>query len=498
MFFKGTLQEGISTALQQSKQVICFVTDGSDESEQWETEFLAEDRVKGPLETQAVTLRLQAGSEEAGYLEALFPVPRKPTVVVIQAGQLKEYIAAGTSKDEFLRRLSLALEGPSHQAPASASSATPAHTSQESAPAPAQLPQSADEDVYGNSAPSTLSAPPTEEPPQASPHIQALLAERAARLEANKTAKEAAAKAEAKKRAEEQAAAGTSSSEGQQQRSVDAAEKKHADLLRKRRQDEKAERQRILRRIEDDRRERREREAQERQARLLLTAATTGNEVVGAGRAGSSSAPPQRSDAVQLPSRGGGAHCNLQVRLLDGSTIRSRFPSDAKLGGEVRGWIDENRTDGDEPYTFRVVLTPLPNKTVEASEEADSLLDLGLAPSATLVLVPRVRVANAFEQTGGALYRALAGVWALLAMVLNFPFTLVGGGGARSSRAGQAGEEIPMENLDGEGSARREGQDQRVRGFQNPDDRRRDQQLYNGNSLNFEPRNDDDDQHDTQ
>lgn len=42
------------------------------------------DAVKRTLKSQAITLRLQAGSQEAGYLEALFPVPRKPTVVVIQ------------------------------------------------------------------------------------------------------------------------------------------------------------------------------------------------------------------------------------------------------------------------------------------------------------------------------------------------------------------------------------------------------------------------------
>jgi len=31
-----------------------------------------------------VVLRLVAGTEEAGFLEALFPIPRKPTVVMIQ------------------------------------------------------------------------------------------------------------------------------------------------------------------------------------------------------------------------------------------------------------------------------------------------------------------------------------------------------------------------------------------------------------------------------
>lgn len=387
---------------------------------------------------------------------------------------MKEYIAAGTTKDEFLRRLNLALGG--------------------SAPA-----QDANNDVYGDGAPSSSSSANQESQP--SPHIQSLLAERATRLEADKKAKEAAAKAEAKKRAEERRAV-NEENEGQA-KNVNAAENQYAAQLRKKKQDAKAERERILRRIEDDKRERREREAQERQARLLL-AATEGEETPSR----STFAPVQQPESVQLLSRGGGAHCNLQVRLLDGSTIRNRFPSGAKLGTEVREWIDENRTDSDEPYTFRIVLTPLPNKAVEPSEEADSLLDLGLAPSSTLVLVPRVRVATAFQQTGGALYRAWSGVWALVAMLLNLPLSLVGG----RARDDRSGGEIPLENLDGQGSARR-GQDQRVRGFDNPDDRRRDQQLYNGNSvspvlsyrylrdhgtntvqLNFEPRGDEDEQ----
>lgn len=41
-------------------------------------------KIRPGLEGSSVILRLPASSEEAGYLEALFPVPKKPTVVVIQ------------------------------------------------------------------------------------------------------------------------------------------------------------------------------------------------------------------------------------------------------------------------------------------------------------------------------------------------------------------------------------------------------------------------------
>ena len=107
VFFAGALHEGIATALQQSKHVVCFVTgkqasgrarppmldrkahtcvhaDEDEESQRWETDYLVDDGVQESLRSEAITLRLVAGSDEAGSLEALFPVPKKPTVVVIK------------------------------------------------------------------------------------------------------------------------------------------------------------------------------------------------------------------------------------------------------------------------------------------------------------------------------------------------------------------------------------------------------------------------------
>ncbi|KAM6524028.1 hypothetical protein FSOLCH5_004636 [Fusarium solani] len=45
MFYQGSLQDGISTAVGQQKLVLCFVTDESEEGVQWETEFLTDDTV---------------------------------------------------------------------------------------------------------------------------------------------------------------------------------------------------------------------------------------------------------------------------------------------------------------------------------------------------------------------------------------------------------------------------------------------------------------------
>ncbi|MBE7182344.1 MAG: hypothetical protein INR71_14265, partial [Terriglobus roseus] len=50
-------------------------------------------------------LRIQAGSQEAGFLAAFCPVDNVPSLVLIENGQLKERIVVGVEKDEFVRRL---------------------------------------------------------------------------------------------------------------------------------------------------------------------------------------------------------------------------------------------------------------------------------------------------------------------------------------------------------------------------------------------------------
>ncbi|TGJ80158.1 hypothetical protein E0Z10_g8596 [Xylaria hypoxylon] len=458
MFFKGSLQEGISTALQQSKQVVCFVTDGESESQQWEDEFLTDDSIRSGLESQSVILRLLAGSEEAGYLEALFPVPKKPTIVVIQNGQLKEYIASGTSREEFIKRLSKAItpSGATQSQPSSSSLSTttpvanPVPSHQSVALQPSHSNDSLCDDIQPAVA-STSSSTPVQ-------GTQPTTAEEEKRSAAARKGKaRATAEDEARQRVDER-----HSSEPPN------AEQAHANEVKHRKQQANEERKRILKRIEDDKRARKERDAAERRARSLLSANAD---------ADSSGAEPSIPLHQRLPKAGQGEHCNLQVRLLDGSTIRTRFASDETLSSDVRKWIDAERTDGDAPYSFRVVLTPRPNKVIAPQEEIKSLLSLGLAPSATLVLIP-TRYSVAYARAGG-IFSPIIGVFSTLygAIMASIGgvFALFFGGG--NSGDNPRNDDIPMENLRA---------------------RRRDNQLYNGNSLNFEPRNEDDDENSTQ
>ncbi|KAI0162053.1 hypothetical protein GGR57DRAFT_453039 [Xylariaceae sp. FL1272] len=441
MFFQGSLQDGISTAVQASKQVVCFVTDGGDESQLWENEFLQEDAVKSGLDN-SVVLKLVAESQEARFLEVLFPVPKKPTIVVIKDGQLKEYIAAGETKENFTRRLSNTFRSGADQTQPSALSNS------------------------DNSA-STSSVPPV---------MSSTIATSSSASEEKRIAEEK--KARTRPEAEEETRRRVNERCAPCDPEPANPEQKHANKIKQDKQKAAEERKRILQRIEDDKIARKERDAEERKARQLLSNPDAEAEQ------STPSSSKRASKAVQ------GDQCNLQVRLLDGSTIRSKFESDKTLGKEVRKWIDEQRTDGDAPYQFRVVLTPLPNRVIQPQEEIKSLLSLKLVPSATLVLVP-TKYSSAYANAGSVVARGfnpIIGVFSLIYGAITAMFggifgTLFGGRTAPSS----GGEDIQMQNLGGVRNSR-------IRGFQNPDDQRRDSQLYNGNSLNFEPRRDDEDE----
>ena len=316
--------------------------------------------MKSALSSETVLLRLVAGSQEAGYLAAIFPLPKTPTLVIIQDGQLKEYITSGVAKDEFLRRLAAVFQSRAKTTtePSTSTNTTAAATNQQA------------------SSSREPSVPMESSESPSSQVVQDLLSERGARLEAHKKEQEAKEKekrkADAKARKEALEAAVPEGSKK-------SADMKYALMQRKRQQEARDERARILKHVEDDKAERRDREAQRKALAKAIEESQNGEAAVPS----NISAPSSTRESVGSRSK----ICALQVRLFDGTTIRSSFPSDATLGDQVRAWINKE-TMGDVPYNFKQVLTPLPNKNLSVSEEGQSLQSQGLTPSATLILVP--------------------------------------------------------------------------------------------------------------
>ncbi len=205
---------------------------------------------------QTVLLRLKAGSQEAGYLAAIFPLPKTPTLVIIRNGELKEYLAAGVSKEEFLRRMQVSLGSRKPLPPSSngaAASPPPPPTSENIATQFSTNPS--------RSVPSTTPASTGNSQP--SPAVQELLAERSARLETHKKEQDAKEKS---KRAAEAKARREAAEKSEVPGSKSSADLKYAQMQKKRQQEARDERARILKRVEDDKAERRDREARRKAA----------------------------------------------------------------------------------------------------------------------------------------------------------------------------------------------------------------------------------------
>lgn len=495
MFFTGTLQEGISTALQQSKLVACFVTDEQEESKTWETEYLADERIAPSLDKEAVVLRLIAGSEEAGFLAAIFPLPKIPALVVIKNGQLKEYLAAGTEKEEFLTRVSGALVGaqPEDQRQARVE-ANAASAAQSGIPAPSTTAAqpSASPAAVGETAMDAASSAPGQAPPEtASPEHISNEGERrrqAARKERERIEREKAQRRKEKGKMPAEGGnsnkSGSGSEEPSKAKQSDSVKKASQQLAEKQRQ-AREERARVLKLIADDRAERKAKEElrrQEREAERSASSATGPTQQASEAPATAPSSSVQRKHD----------QCAIQVRLFDGSTIRTRLPATATLAQDVRPWIDENRTDGKDPYSFKVILTPLPNRAIDhATEEDKTLQELDLTPSSTLVLTPMDRYVTAYTNMNAGLGNPVSRlVTAVLAFVVNILGGIAGaiGGGGGAARGDDQGEDAGHELTSSPSSstqAQATGRDGggRIQGFQNPDDRRKDYQLYNGNSV---------------
>lgn len=214
-----------------------------------------------------------------------------------------------------------------------------------------------------------------------------------------------------------------------------------------------------MKRVEDDKIERKEKEvlrkalAKERYGALPET--------------------PSSSSDLQSSSKSLGTGCALQIRLFDGTTIRSSFSSQASLRVDVRPWIDKKQDNGGIPYTFKQVLTPLPNKNISISDEELSLQSLELTPTSTLILVPVKGYTSAYEGSStGLVSRGVSAGYGIVSSGVSTIAGVLGG------LLGAGATTPPQERHDDLAPTTT----QAVRTLRDQD-RSADHQLYNGNAV---------------
>ncbi len=191
---------------------------------------------------------------------------------------------------------------------------------------------------------------------------------------------------------------------------------------------------------------------------------------------------------------------NLNVRLFDGRTIRSTFPRTASLQDEVRAWVDDAfaKLPADDPdinnkqlppYMFKHILAPLPSRELSAGDESQTLGDIDLAPSATLVLVPVKTYTEAYSGSSGGVVGAATGIvggaFGLLSSTVGFVGSTLGSviGYGSAPAEGQTNQGTGSTGApSSEQSASSGSSGMRIRTL--ADQRQREpQQFYNGNQV---------------
>ena len=481
---------------------------------------MTDEQITTALTAKAVTLRIHGGSLEAQYLEAFFPVPVLPAFIIINNGQLVLDLRAGEGagegkaqfktavlrtltstsplpqrtilsptvdsdpsmtqhiSDQAIPRASTFATGPfpGHSPPdRPATSSSTAGNTADDTNMPPSYNQNADPAATAPSDAIQSNAPSASPGGQPSQTVQNLLADRRRRLEIDKKEKDAAEKAERKAKAEARKESMVVAPD-----SAKAKQATYAAQQRKRQHEAKLERERILRQIEHDKAERKEKE-ERRKANAKAEAEGTD----GAGGL----VDQQLASEVDFPKSTRTRECAVQVRLFDGSTVRGRFPSDGSLRGNVRPFIDREKSD-DIPYTFKQVLTPMPNRTLSISEEEETLQSLGFIPSATLVIVPVQGYTAAYSGGQGIVSKGASAGYNIVsagAGIVTGAFgTFLGLG------RGTATGEVP--DADAHGSAvqgnagvdaAETGSGINIRTLQDQRDDQNDHQLYNGNQVMY-------------
>ncbi|KAK6502300.1 hypothetical protein TWF506_002883 [Arthrobotrys conoides] len=515
IFFSGRIEEAIQATVANQKPLACFVTDESDDSNTWENDYLSEDSVSTSLKTSAITVRLLKDSTEAVYLNAFCSITTYPTLLIIKNGGAGvdglTVITNPISKEEFIAKISSTfsnlaapaslLDGvnSSPSFPVATPTDAPITQTTTTSPPPPQEPTPAASTSTSNALPENTQFPPESETGRRLASIQAQHRERIARLKSQREAAEIEAQKKRELARREDTQAMASAAEAQKSRS----NKQYAEEQKKKKMEAEKERRRVLEQIKADREEMRIREAN----RKAIAAEAEAAEIAG----GSNFDGSALTEPVGGKGKGKevvrGEVCHLAFRLFDGSRISNRFPSYATIEGDVRPWLDNNRTDSNHPYKLVVQSSSMSSKNIEGGS---SLSDLGLYPSAILILkpiasskvssafAPARRSANSVNNQQNFLIAFLLSIWLMIKTFLGLhnpsASVVVGGNKDRKKEKSGSNGGSEDEGVTAASSASvntpvvsRDVAKKRIRTLHDGDGDKR-SAYYNGNQLDFEPK----------
>lgn len=388
--FISTVETAVSTSVAQNKPLIVFNTDSSEESTKWADDLLSED-ILHLISEKAVALKLVKDSTQFRLFEQIFPNVIIPSFYCIKVAAILDIIYGELDQGAFNARIEKVLvpssEEQSSEVPTSTASAStlsqnePELTEgimQQESQTGTVAPQALQSETSFR-VPSEPEAPRTNSS-QANTRTQTPATSQNYGKREHKTLKEEAAEITAKKYKEEQ---------------------------RKKKQLEKEERERVKKLLKADQEERRLNERlrqQERERQRRLSNDEEAHDDVKIDEIITESQTLNNNVRDRRPSTS--LVCALLIRLLDGSALRGEFKNTDTLA-DVRCWIDENRTDSEDPYCFH---RTIPRATFGVTDEEKTLESLELTPRSALILKPFNSFTSAYNSTGRSSNRSRGGL----------------------------------------------------------------------------------------
>ncbi|XP_032365746.1 UBX domain-containing protein 4 isoform X2 [Etheostoma spectabile] len=402
LWFEGSIPDAINLAKQRSSVFVVVITGEDDQSAQlissWEDE-----RVSEAARHCCVAIQVDAQSETCVQFSQIYPVVCIPSSFFIgENGIPLEVIAGSVPAEELKKRIHRVKQMHAQQMEGGALlpeagvpvEATPANSSAPaSAPASTAAPASVSSTAPGTADASSDHAAPSED------NLNAKVDRLTKKLEERR---------EQKKRGEEEPVFQSEIKKEIERRKMgkdvqDLKKKQEEEKMRRlleernrEKAEEKAARERVKQQIALDRADRAARYAQTKEEeRASRQAALEARQAQQDAR--KESALRERSTIVRI-----------QFRLPDGSSFTNQFPSQSRLQ-EARDFADQ---EVGKRYGKFSLATMFPRREFTSEDLNRTLLELELAPSASIVLLPSSRPAQTVVQSSAG------GVWALLGTLL--------------------------------------------------------------------------------
>ncbi|XP_070536842.1 UBX domain-containing protein 4-like isoform X2 [Ptychodera flava] len=384
-WFEGSISSAIATAKQRRAVFVIFIS-GDDELSQKMTETWENENVTTLCgNANMVAMKLDAKSESCQQFGAIYPVLCIPSTFFIgNNGVPLEVIGAHLSVEEFIPKIQKVIE--MHKASLDAASNTAAtSTARQSVPQQVSATASTSSASEGNTAftrqtatTSDMTAEQTMESVDNTASQEPLdvrVAKAKQKIEEKKQMKAEQEKQEEIRKEMERRKLGQQVQAAEHKKKENEA-KQLADELKRQRAEDRAAKERIRQQIAQDRADRAARYEKEKEEREQLELVAK----LEAKRA-------EQEETKKIQEQANMESARVQFRLPDGSSIMHTFPSESPLS-EARQFLYDHIGNQFGNFTLSIVY---PRRQFSESDMQRSLLDLEIAPSSSLIVIPGSR-----------------------------------------------------------------------------------------------------------